>query len=123
MYVYQESEPSTSGINGTAVGTSYFSIALSLNIILTFMIVTRLVLHSRNVRKALGAWESAPGLYTAVITTLIESYALYAAAFLLYIVPWALDSPVVGITSRILGPVQVRAILASVKKPGFQDIF
>jgi len=40
---------------------------------------------------------------------LIESYTLYAIAFLLYIVPWALGSWIVTIFSSMLGSVQVIA--------------
>jgi len=92
--------------------TAYLSISLALSALLTFMIVTRLVLHIRNVRKAIGASAGASGLHLAaatVVTMLIESYALYAVTLLIYIVPWALNSRVQLLFFAITGPVQVIA--------------
>ena len=108
MYIYQQTATSTLG---EVFGISYFSISLSLNVILTLMIVIRLVLHRRNLRKVLGTSDGTSGLYTAIATMLIESYALYAIAFLLYIVPWALGSMVVTLFSPIIGPAQVCAVI------------
>ena len=108
MYIYQQT--ATSAL-GEVFGISYFSISLSLNVILTLMIVIRLVLHRRNLRKVLGTSDGSSGLYTAIATMLIESYALYAIAFLLYIVPWALGSMVVTLFSPIIGPAQVCAVI------------
>ena len=84
------------------------------------MIVTRLIMHRRNVRKVMGASGGAIGLYTAVVTMLIESYALYAVAFLLYMVPWAIESWVLSIFSSVLGAVQVRGVFAF-PEPLFND--
>ena len=101
MYLYQQIVPSSlSGV----FGISYFSISLSLNVILTLMIVIRLVLHRRNLRKVLGTSDGTSGLYTAIVTMFIESYALYAIAFLLYIVPWALGSHVATLFAPFIGP-------------------
>lgn len=88
----------------------YFSISLSLNLLLTLMIIVRLVLHSRNIRKAIGASSGAHGLYAAVVTMLVESSALYATTFLLYMVPIATSSYVSYIFSAALGDTQVRAV-------------
>ena len=93
--------------------TSYISTCLSLNILLTLMIVIRLTLHIRNIRKAAGVSCGPSELHataTAVVTMLIESYALYAATLLLYIIPWALYSPVAYIFSEAISTTQVRAV-------------
>ena len=93
------------------LNTSYLSICLSLNVLLTLMIVIRLVVHIRNVRKAIGASDGSTGLHTTtatVVAILVESYAIYAIALLLYIVPWAVSSPVVDLFSKALGTMQVR---------------
>ena len=108
MYIYRQTATSTLG---EVFGISYFSISLSLNVILTLMIVIRLVLHRRNLRKVLGASDGTSGLYTAIVTMFIESYALYAIAFLLYIVPWALGSVVVTLFAPVIGPAQVCAVI------------
>ena len=109
--VYQLSGPLFGTITGTNIATSYYSICLSLNVLLTLMIVVRLAVHIRNVRKATG---SSGGLHTttaAVVAMLIESYALYAITLITYIVPLAIQSPVVSIFNGVLGAVQVCAIL------------
>lgn len=95
-----------------SIDTVYLSICLSLNLLLTLMIVIRLILHNRNVRQAMGTSGKTTGLYTTVVTMLVESYALYAIALLSYIVPYTQGSWVVTISSQIVGGVQVRAVLA-----------
>jgi hypothetical protein len=89
-------------------GLPYFSICLSLNILLTAMIVTRLVLYSRDVRKAMGSSAGANGLYKAVITMLIESSALYTAGSLLFFLPWAANDSTATIFSLLLADIEVR---------------
>jgi hypothetical protein len=108
---YEISQPSRSwGTGDINLGLAYYSISVSLNVILTLMIVTRLVLHSRNVRKAMGAETGTTGLYKTIVTMLIESSALYAASFLLYIGPWGANSNVVNIFFPILAGTQVRVL-------------
>ena len=89
-------------------GVPYFSISLSLNILLTFMIVVRLVLHTRNARSALGI-TGVDGLCKAIVTMFVESCALYAVNSLLFIVPWATGYYTEGIFLPILSETQVRA--------------
>ena len=93
--------------------TSYNSICLSLNILLTLMIVLRLVVHIRNIRNATEASDGSSGLHTAAATVammLIESYALYAGVLLAYTIPFALASWVVALFSGLIGTVQVRVV-------------
>jgi hypothetical protein len=56
------------------LGIAYVSLWISPKVILTLMIVTRIVLHSRNFRRAIGASASdtSSGLYTAAVALLIE---------------------------------------------------
>ena len=112
-YIYQGWGTRVDAVASIYFTTSYLSISLSLNVILTLVIVTRLVRNVRNVRKATGTSGGSSGLHTAaatVATRLIESYALYAATLLLYIVPWAVDHTVAFIFAKSVGPVQVRAV-------------
>ena len=88
------------------LGTSYMSIWLLPNVLLTLMIVTRLILHRRNFRRAIGASNGSDGLFTAIVTMLVESCALCAITYILCIVP---SSWVEDIFSGVLGSVQVRA--------------
>jgi len=90
-------------------GVPYYSISLSLNVLLTLMIVIRLILHNRKFRNVTGGLAGTNGLYKAVVSMLVESCALYAVTFLLFIVPWASDDPVVNIFFPILAETQVIA--------------
>ena len=87
----------------------YISISLSLNVLLTLMIVVRLVLHGRNVRAATGSPGGVSGLYKTIATMLIESSALFAVSSLLVIGVMAVDSPVTNTFSPALAETQVRA--------------
>jgi len=80
---------------------SYLSISLSLNIILTLMIVVRLILQGRNVHATTGS----PGGIM-----LIESSALFAVSSLSVIVPLAAGSLVTELLYSILAQTQVRAL-------------
>ena len=106
-------------ITATDISTSYFSVCLSLNVLLTLMIVLRLAVHIRNVRKVTGASDGSSGLHTVtatVVVMLIESYALYAGVLLAYTIPWAMESWVTTLFAGALGPVQVR-VLSTVPNP------
>ena len=93
------------------VGTAYFSISLSLNVILTLMIVGRLLRHSRLIRDAMGPLVRPSGLYNALVSILVESCALYAITFILFIGAWSTSNPAQFIFFPILANIQVRARL------------
>ena len=96
-------------------GIPYLSISVSLNVLLTLMIVVRLVLHGT------GSPAGISGLYKAASTMLIESCALFAVSSL--VVVGALvgagtfgnphvhypGSYVVDVSFPILAETQVRA--------------
>ena len=112
VYIYQAMKPeSTTIISGYGASLSYYSICVSLNALLTFMIVARLVWHTRNIGNAMGPSAGGSGVYRAVITMIIESHAPYAIAFVLYIAPWATSSPIQYIFSPILCETQVGVTL------------
>ena len=67
-----------------SLGTLYLSISVSLNVLLTLMIVIRLVLHGRNILAAPGSLARISGLQAAS-TMLIESCALFAVSSLVVI--------------------------------------
>ena len=87
----------------------WLSISLSLNVLLTLMIVVRLVLRCRNVRFAMGSPTRPSGLYKTIATMLIESSALFAVSSLLVIIMWAVSTPAGNTFARILAQTQVRA--------------
>lgn len=107
---YQITQPDTGYWSTVALNFNYpyFSISLSLNVILTLMIVIRLVLHTRNIRSAVGAPTGTSGLCRAVVTMLVESCALYAINFLLFIAAWGAQSHVSDIFFPLLADTQVR---------------
>jgi len=98
----------------------YLLISVSLNILLTLMIVIRLILHGRNIRTATGSLVGISGLYKTVSTVLIESCALFSMNSLLVVgalVPIVYSSDanasaiggfVVDIFFPILAEIQVR---------------
>ena len=76
------------------------------------MLITRLVLHRKNIRRAMGDQDGASGLYKEVVTMLIESGVLCAASFAMVAGPYwsnANPNPVQCVTIQILPRVQVRA--------------
>ena len=89
------------------IGLAFFSISVALNVLLTLMISIRLILHSRNFRNAVGTPGGASGLYKTIVTVLIESCALYALSFLLFIGPWGADSGIQYVFFPILIETQV----------------
>lgn len=111
-FIYESSRPSsiaTGSAGVVAFGATYFTISSALNVTLTLMIVIRLILHRRNIRTAMGSSTSAGGLYEAIVTILVESCALYAVTFLLFIIPWATGSYIQYVFLQILVQTQVIA--------------
>ena len=110
---YEDSGTRYNTVTSTNIATSYYSICLSLNVILTFMIVIPLIMHIRNLRAATGTLDGSSGLHAtaaAVVTMLIESCAPYAVTFMIYIIPWALYSPVAYLFPKVGSTMQVRVV-------------
>ena len=104
-FIYQ----TTAALGRTWSPLPYYSITLSLNTLLTLMIVIRLIVHARNTRAAMGV-PGIGGLYKVIVATLIESSAIYGVSSLLVIVSWASTNPVVNVFLPILRETQVRAL-------------
>ena len=85
----------------------FHTISCALNIILTLMIITRLFLVHRNVRKAMNARVRVNGLYKVIVTSLIESCALYSVAFVLFVGLLAASSSILGVFLPVFLQVQV----------------
>jgi len=105
LFLYPDGE----AISQIRIGLVYYSIALSLNVLLTLMIVVRLILHGRNIRAATGSPVGISGIYKTIATMLIESSALFAVTSLLFIGLMAADNPVMDLISPILAETQVCA--------------
>ena len=117
MNIYQ----STASYTNAWSTIPYYSLSLSLNVILTLMIIIRIALHTRNTRTAMGI-TGVGGLCTAIITMLIESCALYAASVLLVIGSWAARNPIENFFGYILPPIQVRAFARLRSSDRFSDL-
>ena len=104
MLIYQSSV--LTGVEWSAL--PWFTISLSLNIILTLMIVVRLILHTRAIRTAMGG-SGIGGLSKAIVTMLVESCALYAVSSVLVIGPWGATATIGNTFLSILPEIQVRA--------------
>lgn len=108
--IYQTSQPVATW-ESSRIGAPFYSISLSLNVLLTLMISIRLILHSRDIRNALGPLVKADRLYTTIVTILVESSALYAVNSLLYIGPWYAGNLLASIFITPLTVTQVRATI------------
>ena len=99
----------------------YYSISLSLNVLLTLMIVIRIALHTTDTRAAMEV-TGIGGLCTAIITMLIESSALCAASVLRVIGSRGAKSPITNFFRYILAQTQVRAFTRLRSLDGFSDV-
>jgi len=115
-------------------GIPYLSISVSLNVLLTLMIVIRLVLHGREIRAATGSGAGISGLYKSVSTMLIESCALFAVTSLVVVVAlvrarnewdpkiYYPGTYVVDIFFQILAEIQVRAFPQPQSPPQLSNV-
>ena len=125
IFIYQSSQPNTLATSSAPIinfGAPFLSISLSLNVLLTLMIVARLIWHRRNIRKAVDSTVSAGGLYKTAITILVESSALYAVSFLLFIGMWGARNPIQYTFLQILAQTQVRAVTVFPDSPLSWDV-
>ena len=72
------------------------------------MIVTRLFLLHRNIRNAMNAPVRVNGLYRVIVTSLIESCALYSVTLILLMGSWAARSQIWGVVTIVIPQIQVR---------------
>ena len=86
----------------------FLSISISLNILLTLMIVIRLILHSKNIHDTMGSPAGVSRLYKTITTVLVESSALYAVTSLLVV--GQSNSGLADAFLPILAEIQVRPL-------------
>ena len=116
LVYYQISQPGCTVWHSTTINVGVpYSISVSLDVLLTFMIIARLVLLSREIRNVMNAPFRISGLYKAVITVLGESSALYAVTFLVWIGTWATNSSAQYFFFPILAQAQVRWALLTLR--------
>jgi len=88
----------------------HLSVSVSLNLLLTLMIVIRLVLCSRKIRAVTGSRAGISGLCKTIAGVLVESSALYAVNSLLLIGLWAARNGASGIFLPTIADTQVRSL-------------
>lgn len=109
LTLYQASRPEASLWTHTTVQFTlpYFTISISLNIILTLLLVGRLLHMSHKARTSLGKQHAAT--YISVAAMLIESAAPYAIVGLIFIISYARNSYVQNLVLPVLSQIMVRA--------------
>ena len=102
IFIYQDADVTRSIWSAVP----YFSISVSLNVLLTLMIIIRLIMQTRDTRNALGI-TGIGGLCKAIIIMLVESCALFAVSSLLVIGPLGAGNSTSNLFMAILGQTQV----------------
>lgn len=90
-------------------GVTYYAISFSLTALLTLLIITRLILHKRLMRKVMGPQATSITIYKTIATMLVESYALYAINFALFLGPLGAKSLIGSIFLPLLPDTQAIA--------------
>jgi len=92
LVLVESGVPGGKFFSGKAVdfGTPFYSMAISLNILLTILICARLLYISKWVREALG--KDAANLYTGVMAITIESAIPYSICGLMFLIPYVRGS-------------------------------
>ena len=110
IWTLQSSQPGLSLYNAVpiAFGTAYYVTSLSVNILVTVLIIFRFTLHRRVILDVLPA-EYAKH-YLSIATILVESAALYSIFALAFIVSYALNNPINQIFLTFATTSQVRGL-------------
>ncbi|KAF5331194.1 hypothetical protein D9611_013153 [Ephemerocybe angulata] len=111
LLLVQSAIPQSSLFSQVNIGLAYFTIAAALNVVITGLISTKLITHRIRMQKILGGEPNAFGVYTSLTTILVESSALYAGFFLMFVIPFAVDHPAAKLFLPMLAQVQVIAPL------------
>ena len=108
MWGYQTRPPGLSLYSRLSlkVGIAYSAMTLSLNLLLTFLIITRLLLYRRAVMNALPTDYTMH--YLSLATIVVESVLLYSLFGVAFIVTYVLDNPLYRIFLYTAAACQVR---------------
>ncbi|KAF8487757.1 hypothetical protein JB92DRAFT_2820741 [Gautieria morchelliformis] len=82
-------------------GTTYYSMTISLNIVLTLLICGRLIYFSRLMRAAFGNEQGAAKLYSGIAAMLAESAAPYTLVGIMFLIPYAQQSPTANVFGQL----------------------
>ena len=87
----------------------YFTLSLSLNVLVTIAIVLRLLLYRHRIANVLGTSHGSQ--YTSIAAMIVESAAIFSAFSICFLIPFALNSSISSIFLQALGQVQISATL------------
>lgn len=111
LFLYQVSFPEVSIFAPSAAnfGLAYFSLATTLNTLLTMLICGKLLLEQRRLKRTQGIHPNASSNipYKSIISIFVESSALYSVTSLIFIGTYAANNVVSGIFLTILSQIQV----------------
>ena len=118
LWTLQSSKPGLSFYSALpmAYGTSYYAISLSINIVLSLLIVTRLFQYKRTVARTMTPEHAQQ--YLSLATVLVESAALYSLFALLFLITYATSNPANKIFLGAASATQVRHIPRSQDQRG-----
>ncbi|KAF8640860.1 hypothetical protein AX17_000508 [Amanita inopinata Kibby_2008] len=94
IWTLQSSQPGLSLYSAVpiAFGTAYYVVSLSVNVVVTVLIILRLILHRRVILESLPAEHAKH--YLSLATIVVESAALYSVFALIFIISYALNNPI-----------------------------
>ncbi|KAJ7077413.1 hypothetical protein B0H15DRAFT_562964 [Mycena belliarum] len=95
------------GSTTASFGIPYFAISLSLNIILTLLIVGRIWYHQRSLKALFGNDHTHARPYQLLLTMFIESAALFSIISILLLVTFALGNPINQIWLGVAPAIQL----------------
>ncbi|CCM06008.1 uncharacterized protein FIBRA_08251 [Fibroporia radiculosa] len=90
---------------------SYYVLSLTLNILVTLLIVGRLLLFRRSITRTLGPLHASSIPYVTISAMLIESASLYSVFALLFLVPFGLNNALANVFIQTVSQVQIVASL------------
>lgn len=107
--------------NPYAYGTAYFTISLSVNIVLTLLIIARLVMYRRRVANSMPADHA--NHYVSLAAIMVESAALYSIFAFIFIIAYGIQHPIYEALLTIAPSTQVRSLSSAIpgshQRPGY----
>lgn len=107
LFLKQVGTPSASPWDSTGINWTipYYTMSLSLNIIVTILIVARLLVYRARISRVMGKGHGAE--YASLAAMIVESAAIYSTFSIMFLIPFATGSPIAQLFLQALSPVQV----------------
>lgn len=107
LWTLQSSQPGLSLYSSLplAYGTTYYSISLGVNIILTILITVRLLIYRKRILETLPPEHAKH--YISIVSIIVESAALYSVCAILFLITYAINNPTNQVLLGIASAAQV----------------